>query len=120
MWLCTGRVLEHWHTGTMTRRIPQLNRAMPGGYVEVNPDDAAELGIGNGALVVIESRRGTLELPAWLDGRGRSPRGTIFVPFFDETRLINLVTLEAHCPISKQPDYKKCAVRIRPVAETVG
>ncbi|MFK7959733.1 MAG: molybdopterin-dependent oxidoreductase [Phycisphaerales bacterium] len=113
MWLGTGRVLEHWHTGSMTKRIPQLTRAMPGAYVEVHPDDAAALNIRNGEIVVVESRRGQVELPVWLDGRGRPPRGTIFVPFFDEGRLINNVTLEAHDPFSKQPDYKKCAARLR-------
>ncbi len=112
-WLCTGRVLEHWHTGTMTRRVSQLERAMPRAYVELHPEDARELGVGNGDLVVVESRRGALELPAWIDGRGRPPRGTVFVPFFDETMLINEVTLDAHDPFSKQPDYKKCAVRVR-------
>ena len=113
MWLGTGRVLEHWHSGTMTRRIPQLTRAMPAAYVEIHPADAAEQDIANGTMVTIESRRGSATLPAWLDGRGRPPRGTVFVPFFDETRLINRVTLEAYDPFSKQPDYKKCAVRIR-------
>lgn len=117
LWLCTGRVLEHWHTGTMTRRVPQLERAMPRAYVEVNREDAAELGIDNGDLVRVESRRGAIELPAWIDGRGRPPRGTVFVPFFDETRLINEVTLDAHDPFSKQPDYKKCAVRLRKAVE---
>jgi nitrate reductase NapA len=112
-WLCTGRVLEHWHTGTMTRRVPQLNRAMPEAYVEMNPDDAAELGIEDLDMVAVVSRRGRLELPVWLDGRGRPPRGSVFVPFFDESRLINMVTLDAYDPISKQPDYKKCAVAIQ-------
>jgi nitrate reductase NapA len=113
MWLCTGRVLEHWHSGTMTMRIPQLHRAMPQAYCEMNRDDARALGITNGEVVVIESRRGALELPVWLDGRGQPPPGSVFVPFFDESLAINLVTLEAHDPLSKQPDYKKCAVRIR-------
>ena len=58
------------------------------------------------------SRRGSLELIVEIDGRGRPPSGTLFVPFFDESRLINLVTLDAMDNISKQPDYKKCAVRI--------
>jgi nitrate reductase NapA len=120
MWLCTGRVLEHWHTGTMTRRVPQLSRAMPAAYVELHPDDAGAMGIGNGDRVIVESRRGRIELPAWLDGRGRPPRGTVFVPFFDESRLINEVTLEAHDPFSKQPDYKKCAVRVRRAEVTTG
>ena len=113
LWLCTGRVIEHWHTGTITMRISPLAHAMPQAYVEVHRDDARALGIVDGELVVIESRRGRVELPVWLDGRGQPPRGTVFVPFFDESIAINLVTLEAHDPLSKQPDYKKCAVRLR-------
>ncbi len=112
MWLSTGRVLEHWHTGTMTRRIPQLSRAMPTAYVEMHPADAAEKNISSGDIVIVESRRGAMELPAWINGRGQPPRGTVFVPFFDESKLINDVTFEAHDPFSKQPDYKKCAVRV--------
>ena len=112
-WLGTGRVLEHWHTGTMTRRIDQLNRAVPSAYVEMHPDDARQLNIRNGERVLVESRRGATELPVWIDGRGRPPRGTIFVPFFDESKLINNVTFDAHDPFSKQPDYKKCAARVR-------
>lgn len=114
-WLSTGRVLEHWHTGTMTRRIPELSHAMPRGYVEMHAEDATELGVENEDMVVVESRRGKIELPVWVDGRGRPTRGTVFVPFFDETRLINRVTLDAVDPVSKQPDYKKCAVRIRKI-----
>ncbi len=113
LWLCTGRVLEHWHTGTMTMRVPQLQRAMPQAYCEMNRDDARRLGIADGEVVVLESRRGKLELPVWLEGRGQPPVGTVFVPFFDESLAINLVTLEAYDPLSKQPDYKKCAVRVR-------
>ncbi|MFO0836538.1 MAG: molybdopterin-dependent oxidoreductase [Phycisphaerales bacterium] len=111
-WLCTGRVLEHWHTGTMTRRVPQLHRAMPRAYVEMNRDDATRLGIRNGELVTIRSRRGELDLPAWIGGRGDPKPGEVFVPFFDETKLINQVTLDEYDPYSKQPDYKKCAVTI--------
>jgi nitrate reductase (cytochrome) len=112
-WLCTGRVLEHWHSGTMTMRIPQLRRAMPQAYVEVSRHDARRLGIGDGEVVVLETRRGSMELPAWIDGRGAPPPGSLFVPFFDERLLVNELTLDAHDPISKQPDYKKCAARIR-------
>lgn len=115
LWLCTGRVLEHWHSGTMTGRIPQLRRAMPNAYCEMHRDDASALGVANGSMVTLESRRGSLKLPVWIDGRGRPPRGTVFVPFFDERLLVNLVTLEAHDFYSKQPDYKKCAVRVKPV-----
>jgi nitrate reductase NapA len=111
-WLCTGRVIEHWHSGTMTGRIPVLRMAMPSSYVEMHRDDAARLGVTNGELVRIESRRGAVDVPVWLDGRGAPPPGSLFVPFFDERIRINNVTLEAHDPFSKQPDYKKCAVRV--------
>ncbi len=112
LWLSTGRVLEQWHTATMTGRVPQLQQAMPSAYLEMNRADAAERGIQNGDRVIVRSRRGETELPVWIDGRGEPPRGSVFVPFFDETQLINRVTLDATCPISKQPDYKKCAVQV--------
>ncbi len=111
-WLNTGRVIEHWHTGSMTRRVPVLHNAVPSSYVEINPDDAAELGVVNGEMIKISSRRGSITMPASINGRGVPPRGMVFVPFFDESFLINEVTLDAFCPISKQPDYKKCAVKL--------
>ena len=113
--LTTGRVLEHWHTGSMTRRIPELSRAMPAAYIEMNAEDAAEKGFANGDRVKVESRRGSLELQVWVDGRGRPPRGRVFIPFFDETLLANVLTLDAIDPFSKQPDYKKSAVKISKV-----
>jgi nitrate reductase NapA len=119
-WLCTGRVIEHWHTGTMTMRVPQLRRAMPQAYVELNAEDAKRLGIAPGEEVELVSRRGRLRIPAWIDGRGRPPPGSVFVPFFDERLMINDLTLDAHCPISKQPDYKKCAVRVVKVGSKQG
>ncbi|MDD9968716.1 MAG: molybdopterin-dependent oxidoreductase [Myxococcales bacterium] len=114
-WLCTGRVLEHWHTGTMTMRVPPLRRAMPGAYVEMHRLDARKLGLENGDMAAIETRRGRLELPVWIGGRGAPPEGSLFVPFFDEHVLINELTLHEHCPISKEPDYKKCAARVMAV-----
>jgi len=114
-WLCTGRVLEHWHTGSMTRRVPILYRAVPNAYVELHPDDAAEMGIGSGDRVRLVSRRGSMALPAAVNLRGLPARGQVFVPFFDESYLVNELTLDAFCPISKQPDYKKCAVRVEKV-----
>ncbi len=114
-WLNTGRVLEHWHTGSMTRRIPVLHKAVPEAYVEIHPDDAQSLGVVNGSRVKISSRRGSLVMKAMIDGRGNPPKGMVFVPFFDEKYLINEVTLDAFCPISKQPDYKKCAVKLEKV-----
>ncbi|MDH3590771.1 MAG: molybdopterin-dependent oxidoreductase, partial [Planctomycetota bacterium] len=112
-WLCTGRVLEHWHTGTMTRRIKELHQAVPAAYVEMNPADAIQLGVNEGDMVLVKSRRGDVALPVATTGRGRPPRGSVFVPFFDEGRLINRVTLDSMCNISKEPDYKKCAVSIK-------
>ncbi|MGI6454124.1 MAG: molybdopterin-dependent oxidoreductase [bacterium] len=118
-WLCTGRVIEHWHSGTMTTRVPQLHRAMPNAYVEMHPEDAKELGLHNGETVLLETRRGKIKLPLWINGRSIPQRGLVFVPFFDERLLINQLTLEEHDPFSKQPDYKKCAVQIRRIIKEV-
>lgn len=114
-WLCTGRVLEHWHTGTMTRRVKQLYNANPRAYVELNPEDARQMGVYTGEKIRIVSRRGNIVLPVSINGRSVPQKGAVFVPFFDETKLINLVTLDAYCPLSKEPDYKKCAVRLEKV-----
>ncbi|MFQ5561022.1 MAG: molybdopterin-dependent oxidoreductase [Nitrospinota bacterium] len=111
-WLNTGRVLEHWHSGSMTRRVPVLHQSVPNAYVEINLKDAKKLGIQNRDSVRLTSRRGFLILPAAINKRGNPPEGQVFVPFFDESYLINEVTLDAYCPISKQPDYKKCAVKV--------
>lgn len=111
-WLCTGRVLEHWHTGSMTRRIPLLHQAVPKAYAELHPDDAASLGVRDGDTIRLVSKRGSIDIEAAIDKRGRPARGHVFVPFFDEKLLINELTLDAYCPISKQPDYKKCSVRV--------
>lgn len=111
-WLNTGRVLEHWHTGSMTRRVSVLHQAVPHSYVEINPDDARKLGIKQGDRVRLTSRRGSIVMPASVNERGVPPPGQVFVPFFDEGYLINELTLDSFCPISKQPDYKKCAVKV--------
>ncbi len=111
-WLSTGRVLEHWHTGSMTRRVPELHRAQPRAFVEIHPEDAREMGVSDGVEIKVVSRRGELTLKAQVRGRGTPARGSFFIPFFDESLLPNVLTLDAHCPISKQPDYKKCAVRL--------
>jgi nitrate reductase NapA len=111
-WLSTGRVLEHWHTGTMTRRVLELHRAVPFAQAWLAPEDAKALGLSTGDRVRVASRRGEAVARAAVGGRNSPPRGTVFVPFFDEQALINLVTLDAYDPISKQPDFKKCAVRV--------
>ena len=119
-WLCTGRVLEHWHTGSMTRRIPQLHAAMPHGYVEMHPEDARERSISSGETIAVRTRRAELQLPVWVSGRGHPPKGTLFIPFFDERLLANDLTLGAIDPISKEPDYKKCAATVARVPANKG
>ena len=111
-WLNTGRVIEHWHTGSMTRRVPTLHRAVPKAYVEINIDDARRLRVVDGERVKLVSKRGEMLIEARVGGRGEPTQGQVFVPFFDEALLVNELTLDAFCPISKQPDYKKCAVRV--------
>lgn len=114
-WLSTGRVLEHWHTGTMTRRVLELHRAVPYAPVWLNSEDAKEMGTKRGDRVRIISRPGEVIARALVGGRDNPQKGLVFVPFFDEDVLINLTTIDAYCPISKQPDFKKCAVRVEKV-----
>ncbi|SMH30553.1 periplasmic nitrate reductase subunit alpha [Mesorhizobium australicum] len=114
VWLVTGRVLEHWHSGSMTMRVPELYKAFPGAVCFMNADDARRRGINQGAEVNVVSRRGELRVRVETRGRNRMPRGVVFVPWFDASKLINKVTLDATDPISKQTDFKKCAVKIVP------
>jgi nitrate reductase NapA len=114
-WLVTGRVLEHWHSGSMTGRVPELYRAFPNAVVFMHPDDAEALGVRRGVEVRVVSRRGEIRTRVETRGRNRMPRGLVFVPWFDATQLINKVTLDATDPISKQTDFKKCAVKIVPM-----
>ncbi|SFV50093.1 Periplasmic nitrate reductase precursor [hydrothermal vent metagenome] len=112
MWLCTGRVLEHWHSGTMTMRVPELYRAVPEALCYMNPKDAKEKGFKNGDLIWVDSRRGKVKVRVETRGRNRPSQGLVFVPWFDEKVFINKVCLDATCPMSKQTDYKKCAVKL--------
>ena len=111
-WLCTGRVLEHWHTGTMTRRVPELHRAVPSAVLWMHPTDAEKRGFKRNDLVWVESRRGKVRVRIETGGRNKMPRGYTFVPFFDEGVFINRVTLDSYCPISRENDFKKCAVKV--------
>jgi nitrate reductase (cytochrome) len=112
LWLCTGRVLEHWHSGTMTRRVPELHRAVPAAVLWIHPRDAEKRGLKRNDLAWIESRRGKIKVRVETGGRNKMPRGYVFVPFFDEGVYINRVALDTTCPISKETDYKKCAVKV--------
>ncbi len=112
MWLSTGRVLEHWHSGTMTRRVRELHFAVPAALIYMHPEDAKSRGLKRENTAWIESRRGKVKAVVETNGRNRPPKGMVFVPWFDEGVFINKVTLDATCPISKQTDFKKCAVKI--------
>ena len=112
LWLCTGRVLEHWHTGSMTRRVPELYKSFPDAVIWIHPKDAEKRGIKRNDIVKVATRRGEIELRAETKGRNKMPEGLVFVPFFDEHRLINKLILDATCPISKETDYKKNACKV--------
>ena len=113
LWLVTGRVLEHWHSGSMTGRVPELYKAFPNAVVFMHPDDAAKRGLRRGDEVAVESRRGRILTRVETRGRNKPPRGVVFVPWFDASQLINKVTLDPTDPISKQTDFKKCACRVQ-------
>lgn len=112
-YLTTGRVLEHWHTGTMTSTIPRLRRAYPHAFAEIHPTDATKLNVRDGQKVKLTSRRGSVLVEARIVDTPRP--GMIFVPFFDPEALINLVTIDAFDPGSKQPEFKICAVKVERV-----
>ncbi|MDC0948717.1 nitrate reductase catalytic subunit NapA [Gammaproteobacteria bacterium] len=112
LWLSTGRVLEHWHSGSMTRRVPELHKSVPQALVYMHPDDASDRGLRRGDEVRIASRRGAIFSRLETRGRNRPPRGLVFMPWFDSAQLVNKLTLDATDPLSKETDYKKCAVRV--------
>ena len=112
LWLSTGRVLEHWHTGSMTRRVPELYRAMPDAWLYMHPEDAKKRGLQRGDTVKVMTRRGEVSTKVETRGRNKPPLGLVFMPFFDEHRLVNKLTLDATCPISKETDFKKCACKV--------
>jgi len=111
--LTTGRMMFHWHTGTMTRRSKKLAKEVPDGYVEISPEDAEALGIGRGERVRIVSRRGQIEARAWITRR--VPPGLVFVPFHFAEAAANVLTNPALDPTAKIPEYKVCAVRVEKV-----
>lgn len=111
-WLSTGRVLEHWHSGSMTQRVPELHAAFPNAVCFMHPVDAKRMGARRGDAIRVESRRGYIVTRVETRGRNKPPEGLVFIPWFDAKQLINKVTLDATDPISKQTDFKKCAVRI--------
>jgi formate dehydrogenase alpha subunit len=108
--LTTGRVLYHYHTGSMTRRDDGLNFRCPEGHVEVHPVDAMELGVAEGERVRVASRRGRIEIPVMVTSK--SPQGTVFIPFHFFEAAANRLTNPVLDPIGKIPEYKVCAVKV--------
>jgi len=108
--LITGRQLEHWHTGSMTRRSGVLDALEPDPIALVHPLDMADLGVKPGELITIESRRGQVSLYARAEEG--TPRGSIFVPFCYYEAAINRLTNSAYDPFAKIPEFKYCAIRI--------
>jgi formate dehydrogenase alpha subunit len=111
--LTTGRILQHWHTGTMTRRVGGLDFLAPEERVEVHPDDAARLGITDGDWIRVTSRRGSVTARAKVFERPQP--GLVFMTFHYAEALGNELTLDAFDPVSKIPEYKVCAVRVEKV-----
>jgi len=92
--------------------VPELHAAVPTAQLFMHAKDAEDRGLVRNDLAWIESRRGKIQARVEINGRNRVPRGLVFVPWFDEGVFINKVTLDATCPISKQNDFKKCAVKV--------
>lgn len=115
LWLSTGRVTEHWHTGSMTRRVPELHRAFPEAVLFIHPLDAKARDLRRGDKVKVVSRRGEVISIVETRGRNRPPQGTVYMPFFDAAQLVNKLTLDATDPLSKETDFKKCAVKLEKV-----
>ncbi|GAH36549.1 unnamed protein product, partial [marine sediment metagenome] len=108
--LTTGRSLYHFHTGTMTRKVEGLNILKKEGEVEINPADAAKLGIADEDKVKVASRRG--EVVAKAKVTEASPPGVVFMTFHFAESPANLLTNPALDPVAKIPEYKVCAVRV--------
>lgn len=113
LYLTSMRVIDHWHSATMTGKVPELQKANPDAFVEINPADAQKYGIAHGDNVLLETRRGSIELPARVSDVCRV--GLIAVPFFDPKKLVNKLMNDATDPGSREPEYKICAVRMKKV-----
>lgn len=111
--LSTGRILFHWHGGTMSRRSPGLDAIAPAAEAEVHPIDAARLGIADGDLLSVRSRRGCIVAAARVSAR--SAPGMVFMTFHYAEAAVNLLTIDAVDPTAKIPEYKVCAVAIERV-----
>ena len=111
--LNTGRVLEHWHTGTMTRRSKALDAIKPEAFVEVHPEDLFALGAQDGEFVRVSSRRGSIVLKARIGVR--TQKGSVFIPFHFREAAANLLTNDVLDPFGKIPEFKFCAVKLEKI-----
>ena len=116
--LTTGRSIWHWHTGTMTRRSPTLDNEVKTGWVEIHPEDAKKLGINNGEMVRVTSRRGEIEILALVTEDIKE--GVVFIPFHFKECPANILTNNAVDCISRIPEYKACAVKIEKIKGRTG
>ncbi len=108
--LTTGRMIFHYHTGTMTRRSATLDDEVKTGFVEINPNDARALGVKDGAMVKVKSRRGEIEIAARVTPDIMN--GIIFIPFHFVECCANKLTIAALDPIAKMPEFKACAAKV--------
>ena len=109
--LNTGRTVEHWHTRTKTGRVDALERLAPEAWVEMHPDDARALGVRSGHVVRLVSQRGAVdEIVVRVTSVVRA--GEVFVPFHYDEACANRLTKNEYDPISREPNYKQCAVRV--------
>lgn len=99
----------------MTRRVPELDRALPEALLNVSPEDCEKLGVLDGDMVRVRSRFGQFDIKVSTAGRTEPPAGVVFAPFFAEEALVNLAVQDTYCPLSKEPDYKKTCVSIEKI-----
>ncbi len=114
MFLTTGRVFVHYHSGTMTRVSPTLHREMEAGYVEISPADARAMHIKDGERIKVSSRRGEIQIKAKVSRK--VDRGVVFIPFHFAESAANILTNPAYDPVAKIPEYKVCAVKVEKLA----
>ncbi len=113
--LTTGRCIWQWHTGSMTRRSPDLEREESTGWIEINADEAKEMGIRDKEMIRAVTRRGEVQVPARVTPRIK--RGVVFMPFHFVECAANVLTINALDPVAKIPEFKACAVRVEKIAE---
>lgn len=112
--LSTGRLLYHYNSGTMTRKVDGLNRLADEVIMEIHPADAEEKAIADNGVVRIRSRRGEITCRARITKT--SPQGIVFIPFHFGETAVNLLTIDTLDPVARIPEFKICAVAVEPVS----